>query len=408
MDLKALIFDSFYDKHRGVVAYVRVFNGELTKNQQIYFLGTSTKAELLEVGYFGVKEFLPSSKISTGEVGYLITGLKNLDLVRVGDTVSNVLKPENQLPGYQEVKPKVFSSIFPIDASDYPKLRDSIAKLTLNDSSLKYEVENIPTLGHGFRCGFLGLLHMDITQERLSREYELDLILTTPSVEYLVKLQGGETIHIKNPSELPDPSGIEAISEPWVKVEIITPEGYVGKIIELITSKRGSYTGINLLSGDQMQVMGKMPLSEMIVDFYNLLKSCTKGYATLSYEPSEYKPGDLVKVDFLVNKTLVNAMSIITHKTQAEDRGRKICEKLKKLIPRQQFEIAIQAAIGARVVARETVKAYRKDVTAKLYGGDATRRKKLLEKQKKGKKRMKMIGNVEIPQTAFLSVLKND
>ncbi len=405
--LQALIFDSFYDKHRGVVAYVRLFSGQVKAGQEVHFLATETKSTCQEVGYFKPLGFESSQKLVDGEVGYIVTGLKDLDKVKVGDTISDKFDRDLQLPGYKEVKPKVFSSIFPTDADDYPKLRDSMAKLTLNDASLIYEAENIPALGFGFRCGFLGLLHMDIIQERLSREFDLDLVLTTPSVEYRVIQVGGKEVSIKNPSELPDPSSIEQIKEPWVKLEIITPQEYVGKIIEIVTTKRGSYHSINLLSEGQMQITAEIPLAEMVVDFYDTLKSATKGYASLSYDLDGFRPDSLVKVDFLVNGKVVDAMSIITHKSQAEDKARTICEKLKELIPRQQFEIAVQAAIGSRIVARETIKAFRKDVTAKLYGGDMTRRKKLLEKQKKGKKRMKMVGNVEIPQSAFLSILKS-
>ena len=403
---KALIFDSFYDKHRGVVAYVRVFAGKIEDEQEIFFLTTNSKSIIAEVGYFKPFGFEPSKILTAGEVGYIVCGLKELDKVKVGDTISDRNDMSLLLPGYKEVEPKVFSSIFPSNADDYPKLREAIAKLTLNDASLKYELENIPALGFGFRCGFLGLLHMDIVQERLSREFDLDLVLTTPSVEYKVVLNTDKEISIKSPIELPDPSQIKAIKEPWVKLEVITPESYIGKIIELVTDRRGHYQGINLLSEGQMQLTAELPLSEMIVDFYDDLKSSTKGYATMSYEVGEFKQDDLVKIDILVNKNLVGPMAIITHRSQAQEKGKKVCEKLKELIPRQQFEVAIQATIGAKIIARETVKPFRKDVTAKLYGGDVSRRKKLLEKQKKGKKRMKMVGNVEIPQSAFLSVLK--
>ncbi len=403
--LQALIFDSIYDKHRGVVAFVRLFNGSLKPDQEIYFLANNKKAVCQEVGYFK-PQMEPAEVLENGEVGYIITGLKDIELVKVGDTISDLNKEENRLSGYKEVEPKVFSSIYPTDAGDYPKLRDSIAKLKLNDASLTYETEHIPALGYGFRCGFLGLLHMDIIQERLSREFDLDLVLTTPSVEYKVEKTDNEIIVIHTPSELPDPSQIREISEPWIKVEIITPEEYIGKIIEIVTDRRGTYSGINLISTGQMQITGEMPLAEMIVDFYDELKSGTKGYATMSYEMIGFRSDNLVKVDFYVNHKLVDPLAIITHRTRSESKGREICEKLKELIPRQQFEIAIQAGIGAKFIARETVRAFRKDVTAKLYGGDMSRRKKLLEKQKKGKKRMKMFGNVEIPQTAFLNVLK--
>ncbi len=403
--LQALIFDSFFDKHRGVIAYIRLFNGQLRAGDNIYFLATGSKAICQEVGYFK-PDLVPSEVLQNGEVGYIVTGLKNISEVKVGDTISNSSNKEYALPGYKEIPPKVFASIFPVEADDYPKLRDSMGKLALSDASLTFETENIPALGFGFRCGFLGLLHMDIIQERLSREFDLDLVITTPSVEYQVVTTDDEILSIKTPSNLPDPTKIKQIREPWIKLEIITPEEYIGKIIEMITSRRGTYAGINSLSVGQLQINAEMPLAEMVVDFYDDLKSATKGYATMAYQPLGFRLGNLVKIDIMVNKKPVDPLSIITDKTQAESKGRQICEKLKELIPRQQFEIAIQAAIGARVIARETIKALRKDVTAKLYGGDITRRMKLLEKQKKGKKRMKMFGNVEIPQKAFLEVLK--
>jgi len=404
--LQALIFDSYFDKHRGVIAYVRVFSGEIVTGQTLNFIATEGTATAAEIGFFHPIEPIVSPKLEVGEIGYIITGLKDLNLVRVGDTVSETFDKKYALPGYKQVEPKVFSSIFPTDADDYPKLREAMAKLKLNDASLQYDVENIPALGFGFRCGFLGLLHMDIVQERLSREFDLDLVLTTPSVEYKVVTRTGEEFSVRNPSELPDPSNIDKIKEPWIKLEIITPEVYVGKIIELITERRGKYEAINLLSGDQMEMTTKLPLAEMIVDFYDELKSATKGYATMSYRITDFLADDLVKIDILVNHKTVDPMAIITHRSIAETRGRLMCEKLKELIPRQQFEIAVQAAIGAKIIARSTIKPFRKDVTAKLYGGDMSRRKKLLEKQKKGKKKMKMVGSVEIPQSAFLSVLK--
>ena len=403
--LQALIFDSYYDKHRGVIAYVRVFNGSIKSQDQLHYIATGAKGVTQEVGFFR-PHMEASQSISQGEVGYIITGLKSLDEVKVGDTISNTSDQNNALPGYKEVTPMVYASLFPIDADDYPKLKDSIAKLKANDAALVYETENIPAIGYGFRCGFLGLLHMDIVQERITREYGIDLILTTPSVQYSVTTTKGEEVIVHTPSELPDPSQIETIQEPWVNIEVLTPEEYVGKVIEIITDRRGHYKELKLVSGGQLQVMGSIPLSEMIVDFYDSLKSDTKGYATLSYELEGYKVDDLVKVDILVNHKIVDPLSFITHKSQAEGKGRHVCDKLKELIPRQQFEIAVQAAIGSRIIARETIKAFRKDVTAKLYGGDITRRKKLLAKQAKGKKRMKMVGNVEIPQSAFLNVLK--
>jgi GTP-binding protein LepA len=403
--LQALIFDSYYDKHRGVVAYVRVFGGRLTPNQTIYFLSTHTKVVCQEVGFFR-PDMVPSVAIEEGEVGYIVPGLKDLDKVKVGDTICDIDDIKHQLPGYKEVRPMVFASIFPTDADDYPKLRDSIAKLKANDASLVFEPENIPSLGFGFRCGFLGLLHMDIVQERLSREFDLDLVITSPSVEYEVLETNGQVKKVHNPAELPDPSVIDEIREPWIKLEILSPSEYIGAIMELLTTRRGFYKDVEYLSELQVQIKGEVPLAEMIIDFYDDLKSLSKGYATLSYELMDFRESDLVRVDFLVNKSVVESMAIMVHRSSAEQKGRSVCEKLKELIPRQQFEIVIQAAIGARVIARETIRAFRKDVTAKLYGGDVTRRKKLLEKQKKGKKRMKMVGNVEIPQSAFLNVLK--
>lgn len=403
--LKALIFDSFFDKHRGVIAFVRLFSGTLKAGDNVYFLAANSKAPVNEVGVFK-PDMTPIGSLSSGEVGYIVTGLKDLDLVKVGDTISDSNNSANSLDGYKEVEPKVYSSIFPIDADDYPKLRDAVAKLKLNDASLSFETENIPALGFGFRCGFLGLLHMDIVQERLNREFNLDLILTTPSVQYEVHTNTGETLIVHTPSELPDPSQITIIKEPKIKMELITPEAYIGKIIELVTSRRGNYTSMSALSIGQIQITCNMPLAEMIVDFYDDLKSATKGYATMSYEITQFEAEDLVKVDVLVHGKIVDPLSFMTHRSNAESKGRHVCEKLKELIPRQQFDIPVQAAIGARVIARETIKAFRKDVTAKLYGGDITRRMKLLDKQKEGKKRMKMVGSVEIPQSAFLNILK--
>jgi GTP-binding protein LepA len=403
--LKALIFDSHYDKHRGVVAFVRLFSGEMVAGQTVYLLATSTKLVVQEIGIFN-PEMKPIKSLASGEVGYIVTGLKSLDKVKVGDTVCGKDDKSFALPGYAESKPMVFASIFPSDADDYPKLRDSISKLQLNDASLTCELENIPALGFGFRC-FLGLLHMDIIQERLSREFDLDLVITTPSVEYKLKSsQKDDLISIHTPSELPDPSQIEYMQEPYVKVEILSPEVHIGSVIQLISDHRGIYTKMDFLNSSQVQITGELPLAEMIINFYDELKSSTKGYATLSYELIDYRTQPLCKIDILVNGKSVDPLSVIDHKNRAENRGREICEKLKELIPRQQFEIAVQAAIGGRIIARESIKAFRKDVTAKLYGGDITRRMKLLKKQSEGKKRMKMVGNVEIPQSAFLNVLK--
>jgi GTP-binding protein LepA len=403
--LKALIFDSFFDKHRGVIAFVRLFSGKVQAGDTINFIAANGKCLVGEVGVFR-PDMVPIKELVSGEVGYIVTGLKDIEMVKVGDTISSSKESINALAGYKQVEPKVYSSIFPIDADDYPKLREAIAKLKLNDASLNYETENIPALGFGFRCGFLGLLHMDIVQERLNREFNLDLILTTPSVQYEVKKTNGEVFIIHTPSELPDPSQISQISEPMIKMELIAPEEYIGKIIELVTSRRGKYTTMSTLSIGQIQITCEMPLAEMIVDFYDDLKSATKGYATMSYEITGFVPSDLVKVDIMVHGNIVDPISFITHRTTAESKGRHVCEKLKEQIPRQQFEIPIQATIGARIIARETIKSFRKDVTAKLYGGDITRRMKLLDKQKEGKKRMKMVGRVEIPQSAFLNILK--
>lgn len=405
MPLKALIFDSYYDKHRGVIAYIRVFEGEVKSDQNIFFLATGTKAISQEVGYFKPK-LEKSEKVRTGEVGYIVTGLKDLGHVKVGDTISDVNDSSLSLPGYEEVKPMVFASIFPTNADDYPKLRDSISKLKANDAALTFETENIPALGFGFRCGFLGLLHMDIVQERLSREFDLDLVITTPSVEYKIITTSKETLSVFTPSQMPDPTQIDKILEPYCKVEILTPEKYTGGIIELINNHRGTYEAMSLISEGQLQITSKLPLAEMIIDFYDDLKSITKGFATMSYETEDFVEGDLIKIDILVNRNPVDPLSFLTHRSKAEEKGRIVCEKLKELIPRQQFDIVLQAATGARILARETIKPFRKDVTEKLYGGDMSRRIKLLNKQKAGKKRMKMVGNVEIPQSAFLNVLK--
>lgn len=404
--LRALIFDSTYDQHRGVVTFIRVMDGSLTKNQKIQMLGTQTSAESLEVGYFRPK-FFPHPKLETGEVGYIVTGLRDVRKARVGDTVSTAdAKNVEQLPGYKQVKPMVYASIFPVSGDDYPTLRDAIEKLKLNDAALEFEPENIPALGFGFRTGFLGLLHMDIVQERLTREFGLDLVLTAPSVEYKVNFKDGEQIIIHTPAELPDPSVFTTIEEPWVDIEIIVPQQYIGGILDLITSRRGNYSNMDYLSNDRVLITAEMPLANIIIDFYDKLKSVSSGYASLSYELKDYRVGDLVKLDILVATEPVDALSIITHRTIAESEGRSLTEKLKTLIPRQQFEISIQAAIGGKIVARETISAVRKDVTAKLYGGDVTRKMKLLEKQKKGKKRLKRIGSVDIPQEAFLAILK--
>ncbi len=403
--LRALIFDSAYDQHRGVVTFVRVVDGKLTKGQKIQMLGTKTAADALEIGFFHPK-FFPSKEINTGEVGYIVTGLRDVRKARVGDTVTVANSAVEALPGYKQVKPMVYASIFPTSGDDYPLLRDAIDKLKLNDAALEFEPESIPALGFGFRTGFLGLLHMDIVQERLTREYGLDLVLTAPSVEYKINLKNGTSKIIHTPAELPDPSLFENMEEPWVAVEILVPQVYIGGILELITGRRGLYKNMDYLSNERVLITAEMPLANIIIDFYDKLKSISSGYASLNYELINYRVGDLVKLDILVANEKVDALSMITHRDTAEAEGRSLAEKLKTLIPRQQFEIAIQAAIGGKVVARETISAVRKDVTKGLYGGDVTRKMKHLEKQKQGKKRLKRIGQVDIPQEAFLAILK--
>ncbi len=403
--LRALIFDSAYDVHRGVVTFVRVVDGKLLKGEKIQTLGTKSSGEALEVGYFHPK-FFPSKELLTGEVGYIVTGLRDVRKARVGDTISKGSIVVDPLPGYKQVKPMVYASIFPTSGDDYPLLRDAIEKLKLSDAALDFEPESIPALGFGFRTGFLGLLHMDVVQERLTREYGLDLVLTAPSVEYKIKMKNGETKTIHTPAEYPDPSIMESIEEPWVDVEILVPQKYIGGILELITGRRGIYKNMDYLSNDRVLMTAEMPLANIIIDFYDKLKSISSGYASLSYEMIDFRPGDLLKLDILVAGEKVDALSMIVHRDIAEAEGRSLVTKLKTLIPRQQFEIAIQAAIGGKIVARETISAVRKDVTKGLYGGDVTRKMKLLEKQKKGKKRLKRIGSVDIPQEAFLAILK--
>lgn len=405
--MRALIFDSNYDTHRGVVTYVRIIDGELPQRTKLSLLGSGAQAESLEVGFF-FPQMEKSEKLKTGEVGYIVTGLREVSKARVGDTITlaNNKTPVEPLPGYQHVVPMVYASIFPVSGDDYPLLRDAMEKLKLNDASLEFEPENIPSIGFGFRTGFLGLLHMDIVQERLSREYDLDLVLTAPSVAYEAVLTNDTVKTIYNPSQFPDPSSIKEIKEPWMKVTILSPTGFIGPIMELVTQKRGISNDIKYVSSDRVEMSFELPLANIIIDFYDKLKSVTSGYASLNYEFAELRTGNLVKVDILVGGEKVDALSMIMHKDSAETEGRELVAKLKTLIPRQQFEIAIQAAIGAKVIARETISAFRKDVTGYLYGGDVTRKMKLLNKQKKGKKRMKKIGKVDIPQEAFLAVLK--
>ncbi len=405
--MRALIFDSTYDIHRGVITYMRLIDGHLRKGQEIYMMGSKTQADALEVGFFR-PQMMKSDELATGEVGYIVTGLRDVSKARVGDTITTIKEKDKveQLPGYKHVVPMVYASIFPVAGDDYPLLRDAMEKLKLNDAALEFEPENIPSIGFGFRTGFLGLLHMDIVQERLSREYDLDLVLTAPSVAYELVKSDKSIITVHNPAQFPDPSIIQEIREPWMKVALLTPSGYIGPIMEIVTQRRGISRDIKYLGSDRVEMLFEMPLSSIIIDFYDKLKSVSSGYASLNYDFLELRAGDLVKVDVLVGGEKIDALSSIMHRTTVEAEGRELVSKLKSLIPKQQFEIAIQAAIGGKIIARESISALRKDVTGYLYGGDVTRKMKLLNKQKRGKKRMKKIGKVDIPQEAFLAVLK--
>jgi GTP-binding protein LepA len=404
--LRALIFDSHYDAYKGVVAHVRVCDGALRAGDRIRLMATDRESELLELGIFG-PDPRPIDRLGTGEVGYVATGLKAVADCRVGDTLTLAAHPAKMaLPGYRPAKPMVFAGFYPSNAQDYPLLKDAMEKLRLNDASLVYEPETSQALGFGFRAGFLGLLHLEIVQERLEREYDVDLIATSPSVEYRVITQKGAEVPIDNPAMLPDPGSITEIREPWMKVSIIVPSEHVGPVMELAQTKRASLVDMSYVDPTRAMLKYDMPLSEVIVDFYDQLKSSSRGYASLDYEFAEYRAADLVRVDILVSGTRVDALSIITHRDRAPYAGRTLVNKLRGLIPKQLFDVRIQAAIGGKVVASETVKAKRKDVLAKCYGGDITRKRKLLEKQKEGKKRMKMVGQVEIPQEAFLAVLR--
>lgn len=409
-ELKALIFDSVYDSYKGVVAYVRLESGSINKGDSLYLLNTKKQIEVLEVGYFKPR-YLSAEELLPGEVGYVVTGLKSVRDARVGDTLwkqgSTGVSSENAspLPGYHVVKPFVFAGIFCTEADDYPLLRDALEKLQVNDSALSFQPEHSGALGHGFRCGFLGLLHMEIVQERLEREYDLDLLVTAPSVSYIACTDEEETL-ISSPSDLPDPIKVKAIKEPWVKVEILLPKDYVGGVMTLCNEKRGISKDMQYLDENRVLMIFEMPLSSIVVDFYDSLKSVSSGYASMNYEYLNYREEDLVKLDILVAGEKVEALSLIVHRKSAFYVGSSLTKKLKELIPKHQFVVPIQAAIGAKVIARETIPAYRKDVTAGLYGGDVTRKNKLLQKQKKGKKRMKMMGKVELPQEAFLAVLK--
>ncbi|MCD8015763.1 MAG: translation elongation factor 4 [Lachnospiraceae bacterium] len=407
--LQALIFDSIYDSYKGVIIFIRLMNGSVKKGTRIRMMATGAEAEVVEAGYFGPGQFIPCESLSAGMVGYLTASLKNVKETRVGDTVTDAENPcEEPLPGYKKVNPMVYCGMYPVDGAKYPDLRDALEKLQLNDASLQFEPETSVALGFGFRCGFLGLLHLEIIQERLEREYNLDLITTAPSVIYKVYKTNGEMIELTNPTNLPDPSEIDYMEEPVVDAEIMVTTEYLGAIMELCQQRRGIYEGMEYMEETRARLKYTLPLNEIIYDFFDALKSRSRGYASFDYEMKGYMRSELVKLDILVNKEEVDALSFIVHADTAYERGRRMCEKLKQEIPRQLFEIPIQAAIGSKIIARETVKAMRKDVLAKCYGGDITRKKKLLEKQKEGKKRMRQFGSVEIPQKAFMSVLKLD
>ena len=407
--LKALIFDSYYDSYKGVIAYVRVIDGCLRPGETIKMMATGSAFDVVEVGYLNPLGMLPAKEIKAGEVGFIAASIKNVREVRVGDTITTVSDGAKEaLPGYKEVKPMVYSGVYPADGARYNDLRDALEKLQLNDASLQFEAENSVALGFGFRCGFLGLLHMEIIQERLEREYNLDLVTTAPSVEYIVVKTGGEQLTISNPTNLPEPQEIDYMMEPVVSASIMTPKEFVGSIMELCQERRGTYIDMTYLDENRVTLNYELPLNEIIYDFFDALKSRTRGYASFDYELKNYQKSELVKLDILLNGEMVDALSFIVHKESAYSRGRRIAEKLKESIPRQLFEVPIQAAIGSKIIARETVRAMRKDVLAKCYGGDITRKKKLLEKQKEGKKRMRQVGSVEVPQEAFMSVLKLD
>ncbi len=417
---RALIFDSEFDQYSGVIAYIRVVDGVFKKGEAIRAMATATEADIDDIGFFS-PQMMPTDQLAAGEVGYLITGLKDVTLLRVGDTLTTrartsgpgsggsgarPVEATEALPGYREVKPMVFCGLFPIDSDDYPDLRDALEKLVLNDAALSWEPETSDALGFGFRCGFLGLLHMDIVRERLEREYDLELLATMPSVQFDVTLSGGEELEVHNPSDMPDPGTIEQIREPFITAQVIAPKEFVGAVMELCQERRGMHSGMHYLSPERVQMSYELPLAEIVLDFFDQLKSRTKGYASLDYELSGMRESDLVKLDVLLAGDTVDALSMVVHREKAYEIGRTLTEKLRKRIPRQQYDVPIQAAIGAHVIARETVKAFRKDVIAGCYGGDITRKKKLLAKQKEGKKRMKQVGRVEVPQEAFLAVLE--
>ncbi len=405
--LKALVFDSVYDQYKGVIVIMRVFDGALQKGSKVKMMATEKEFDVVEVGVFGAGRFIPTDILEAGMVGYFTASIKNVADTRVGDTVTDADNPTKEvLPGYKKVNPMVYCGIFPADGAKYPDLREALEKLQLNDAALFFEPETSVALGFGFRCGFLGLLHLEIVQERLEREYNLDLVTTAPSVIYKLFLTDGTETEISNPSNMPDPAKIEHMEEPIVKAEIMLPKEYIGAIMKLCQQRRGEYISTEYLDENRAMLIYEMPLNEIIYDFFDVLKSRSRGYASFDYSLTGYKQSELVKLDILVNREVVDALSFIVHKSTSIERGRRICEKLKKEIPRQLFEIPIQASIGSKIIARETVSAMRKDVLAKCYGGDISRKRKLLEKQKEGKKRMRQIGSVEVPQQAFMSVLK--
>lgn len=407
--LQALIFDSLYDSYKGVIIFCRIMEGRVSKGTSIRMMATGAQEEVVEVGYFGAGQFIPCDELSAGMVGYITASIKNVKDTAVGDTVTDARNPcANPLPGYKKVNPMVYCGMYPADGAKYPDLRDALEKLQLNDASLFYEPETSAALGFGFRCGFLGLLHLEVIEERLEREYNLDLVTTAPGVVYKVHKTNGEVMELTNPSNLPDPSVIEYMEEPVVSSEIMVTSEFIGSIMELCQERRGRYLSMEYMEEKRALLKYELPLNEIIYDFFDALKSRSKGYASFDYELKDYERSELVKLDILINREEVDALSFIVHRDSAYERGRRMCEKLKDEIPRHLFEIPIQAAVGGKIIARETVKAMRKDVLAKCYGGDITRKKKLLEKQKEGKKRMRQVGNVEIPQEAFMSVLKLD